>query len=242
PDLCGNGYSGGMRGDYPVPLATANLVDAALWARQRFDGPLYLMGISLGGALAYYAAAAGAPVAALSCVDLFLFDDPQTLRQFMPDARMARLLPALRLLAEPFGWVRIPVEWVRRMDQIVPPEHEAALIPWKLDPLPPRSLTLRTLASAIASPPAVALEDNTVPALVINQEGDAILPPAVTRANYDRLGGPKRYLALSGSAHWSLDAAFYDRLANESDAWFRQHRPAPSFQPTTLNGMDVGEE
>jgi len=49
-DMIGNGYSGGVRGDCPVGPATASVVQSTLWARQRFDGPLYLLGISLGGA------------------------------------------------------------------------------------------------------------------------------------------------------------------------------------------------
>lgn len=240
PDLCGTGFSGGIRGDYPVRQATANIVDATLWARQRFDGPLFLTGISLGGALAYYAAAAGAPVTALSCIDLFTFDDLAALRQLLPDPRLGSVFPALHALAGPFGWVRLPVSWVRRMDHTVAPDQHEQLLPWLYDPLPPRSLTLRTLASAAATPPSVPLEHNTIPTLVINQGADTVLDPQVIRAAYTRLGGPKHYLELPGTAHWSLDPAFYDRLVEESAAWFQTHAP-PSLQPVILNGIAPAE-
>ena len=109
PDLMGNGFSGGVRGDTPVGSAAAALVDATLWARQRFDGPIFMLGISLGGAVAYAAAAAGAPVSALSCLDLFTFDDHDALRQNTMMPQLINLLPLMRLLSVPLGWVRIPM-------------------------------------------------------------------------------------------------------------------------------------
>lgn len=241
PDLCGTGFSGGTRGDYPVRQATANIVDATLWARQRCDGPAFLMGISLGGALAFYAAAAGAPVAALSCLDLFTFDDLPALRQLLPDPRLGAVFPALRVLARPFGWVRLPVGWVRRMDHMVTPAQQEQLLPWLYDPLPPRSLTLRTLASAAASPPTVPLEHNAIPTLVIAQSDDMVLVPQVIRAAYARLGGPKKYIELSGMPHWSLDAVFSDRLVEDSAAWFQEHA-SPAIQPALVNGVGQAEE
>jgi CSLREA domain-containing protein len=50
-----------------------NIVDTAHWAKNRFRAPLFMAGGSVGGALTYYAAAAGAPVEAIACLNLFDF-------------------------------------------------------------------------------------------------------------------------------------------------------------------------
>jgi alpha-beta hydrolase superfamily lysophospholipase len=237
-DLMGNGFSGGVRGDTPAGPAAAALVEVALWARQRYDGPLFMLGISLGSAVVYAAAAAGAPVAAIACLDLFTFDDHEALRQNTLTPQLINLLPLLRLLAIPFGWVRIPTRWINSMEYVVDPAEGHLVQTWFNDPLLPRGLTLRTLVSAGYTPPAVPPEQNTVPILVLNQECDRVLSPTVTREAYQRLGGPKRYVELAGSPHWSFAPAFTDRIVDESVAWFAAHNTATrAQQPAARRGQ-----
>jgi pimeloyl-ACP methyl ester carboxylesterase len=241
PDLIGNGFSGGIRGDSPVPAATDALVDATLWVRTRFDGPIFLMGISLGSVIVYAAAAQGAPVAALSCLDLFAFGDREALRQNLATPQLISLLPLLRALAVPFGWVRLPTQIVSAMGALVSPDETQFIAHWFRDPLLPRSMTLRTLVSAGYAAPAVPLEANTIPTLVINQERDQVLNPDVTRASFDRLGGAKRYVEIAGSPHWSFKPAFQERLVAESDQWFRMHSAFTASAQPTLQGTNAGE-
>ncbi|MBA3826047.1 MAG: alpha/beta fold hydrolase [Ktedonobacterales bacterium] len=238
-DIVGNGYSGGVRGDCPVGPATASVVQCALWVRQRFDGPLYMLGISLGGAIVYAAAAAGAPVSAISCLDLFLFDDPVGLRRMVVQPRLIGLLPLLRLLAVPFGWVRVPTSLLNTLEHVVAPEEQGTAQAWMFDPLLTHQLTLRTLVSAASTHPAVQPERNTVPTLVMNQECDQVLDPAVTRAVYGRLGGPKKYVEFAGSPHWSFTHAFQDRIAAESDAWFQRYGAQTHAPSTAVVGHSV---
>ena len=230
PDFPGNGFSGGTRGDNTAGETAAALVETTLWARQRYDGPLYLFGMGLGGPVAYAAAVAGAPVSAIACIDLFTFDDQAALRRVFTHPRLADLLPATRVLAKAFGWVRIPVQWVHRVDQIVAPTESASLAFWRVDPLVPRVISLRSLVSAANTPPAVGLEHNKVPTLVINQGKEHVLDPTVTRASYDRLGGPKRYVELASSDHWSFAPAFSATIADACDAWFRAYHAGTTPQ------------
>ena len=234
PDLMGNGFSGGVRGDTPVGSAAAALVNATLWARQRFDGPIFLLGISLGGAVAYAAAAAGAPVTAVSCLDLFTFDDHDALRQNTMTPQLISLLPLLRALAVPFGWVRIPTSWINSMEHVVAPAEAPLVQTWFRDPLLPRGMSLRTIVSAGYTPPAVPLEQNTIPVLVLNQAHDHVLDPAVTREAYQRLGGPKKYVEFADSPHWSFEQPFTDRIVNESDAWFKEYTAHVPAHQTAL--------
>lgn len=71
PDQRGQGLSGGPRGDYTLAECVENIVDTASWAVEQYEGPLFMAGGSVGGALTYYAAAAGAPALAIACLNLF---------------------------------------------------------------------------------------------------------------------------------------------------------------------------
>ena len=221
PDIGGNGFSGGVRGGNEMGDSISTIIDVSLWSRQRFDGPLYMAGISLGGAITYAAAAAGAPVSAISCTNLFTFDDHQVLAQLTGNRLIPLALPLLRLVAVPFGWVRLPVQWLHNIEAIVDQEESATLATAVHDPIPPHYLSLNSMVSMGYTPPAVPLSQNTVPVLVLNQVNDSILDPAVTLASYHQLGGPKQYQELVSKAHWSFRPEFWKQIVNSSDDWFK---------------------
>lgn len=224
PDLNGNGLSGGIKGDFPMNLVVNTIIDTTLWARQRYDGPLFLMGISLGGALTYAVVAAGAPVSAAACMDLFMLDDPASLRKFVQYPAMIDALPILQPLSAVLGWVRIPLGFVRSITNIVAPDEAELLSPWLADPIPARDVSLRTLTSMANTAPATSPERNTTPIIVFNQMRDQILDPSVTLANYLRLSGPKRYVELPNSAHWSFRPEFWQDIVKQADEWFTEHQ------------------
>ncbi len=223
-DLPGNGLSGGYRGDFPVPQAVQSIIHTASWARNRFDGPIYLMGLSLGGGLAYSAAAAGAPVSAVSCLDLFLFNDIDSLKKILPNPDVLNALPVARAASLLFGWVRIPSRWFFTIENVVSEEERPLVEPWLTDPLSPKELSLRTLVSAVCTEPARPLRENTIPIIIFNQTHDRVLDPSVTRHNFELLNGEKRYIELQGSEHWSFKSDMWDTIIQESDTWFQEHR------------------
>ncbi len=230
PDQVGQGFSGGRRGDYTVAGAVQNVVDAARWARDRFGTTVFLAGGSVGGGLTYYAAAAGAPAAAIACVNLVDFSgtDSWGFSRLAPlagvpgAARLARRLPAA---LRPVHGVRIPFSWIGRFDRLVDRRDPGFQALWDADPVPPRRVSLRYLASASSTPPAVPLEDNRVPTLVVNQALDEMVDVEVTRRNHARLGGPKRYLEVP-FGHWSNRPEFWQAVVGACDDWFRSHLPA----------------
>lgn len=242
PDQRGQGFSGGARGDYTIAACAQNIVDAARWARGRFGGPVLLAGGSVGGALSYYAAAAGAPAAAIVCLNLFDFggDDALHFSRLAPLAELpggARLVRMLLALLRPLDWLRLPARWLARFDKLMDDRDAIFQRQWDADPVPPARLSLRQVASNLTTPPAVPFEDNAVPTLVLNQARDRMVDPAITRRNYERLGGPKRYVELD-YGHWSNAPAFWDSVAAACDAWFREHsavsedRTEPMRQPS----------
>lgn len=88
--------------------------------------------------------------------------------------------------------------------------------------MPPRQISLRHLASGSTTPAAVPLEENRIPTLVINQALDEMVDPKLTRRNFERLGGPKRYVEVP-FGHWSSDPQFWNEIVDASDHWFREH-------------------
>ena len=227
PDQKGQGFSGGRRGDCTVTEATQNIVDASRWARTRYDGPVFLAGASMGGILTYYAAAAGAPVEAMACVNLADLGSPDAweLSRLAPLARsrptralLGGILAALARLSRP----RVPLAWVARVADLMDDREPAAQAAWRRDPVPPRHVSPRYLASAVRTPPAVPLPENRIPVLVVNQARDEMIDPGITRRSYERLGGPKSYLEVP-FGHWSLTPEFSGAVATAADDWFRRH-------------------
>jgi alpha-beta hydrolase superfamily lysophospholipase len=228
PDQRGQGLSGGRRGDYTISECVQNIVDVADWAATRFGAPLFMAGGSVGGALTYYAAAAGASAKAIVCLNLFDFGngtDGMKISRLAFLARytaVARLLKAGSSLLKPLHWLRIPFNWIGAFDKLMDERDAEFQAQWDADPVPPRLVSLRSLASNMATAPAVCFEENRVPVLVINQKLDRMVDASVTRHNYERLSGPKRYLEIS-FGHWSSQPEFWETIVQSCDEWFREH-------------------
>ena len=228
PDQRGQGLSGGRRGDYTISECVQNIVDVAHWAGARFRGPLFMAGGSVGGALTYYAAAAGASANAIACLNLFDFgngtDGIQISRvAFLSRyAAIVRLLKAGNVLLKPLHWLRIPFNWIGAFDKLMDERDAEFQTRWDADPIPPRLVSLRLLASNMTTAPAIAFEENRVPVLVINQSLDKMVDVDVTRHNYERLSGPKRYLEVP-FGHWSSQPEFWKAVVESCDEWFRTY-------------------
>ncbi len=102
-------------------------------------------------------------------------------------------------------------------------ERDAAFqAQWDADPVPPRLVSFRSLASNMYTRPAISFEQNRIPTLVINQSLDKMVDVNVTRHNYERLKGPKRYLEVP-FGHWSSQPEFWETMVQSCDEWFREH-------------------
>jgi pimeloyl-ACP methyl ester carboxylesterase len=227
PDQRGQGLSGGPRGDYTIAECVQNILDVADWAGSCWGGPLFIAGGSVGGALTYYAAAA-ARAEAIACLNLFDFGnglDGVAISRLAPLAcRPALCKGILRgtALLKPFRQLRLPFNWFGAFDRLMDERDAAFQALWDADPVPPRRVTVHSLLSSLTTPPAVPFEENTIPVLVINQRLDKMVSPEVTRRNYERLGGPKRYLEVP-FGHWSNQPGFWQAIIEAGDEWFRAY-------------------
>lgn len=222
PDQKGQGRSGGARGDFTLAEAVENIVDAAIFARSLGNGPLVLAGGSIGGGLTYYAAAElarrGQAPAAVICLNLFDFGRPATalgLTRLAALAGVPGLAAGLRALVSvlPPG-LRLPYRPLARFADMTDARDRARgfLARWQRDPLVMTTVTARYMASLMATPPAIAFEDNRLPVLVINQLRDRMVSPGLTRACFQRLSGPVAYAEIDWG-HYSLLPAFNQAIA-----------------------------
>jgi pimeloyl-ACP methyl ester carboxylesterase len=235
PDQRGQGFSGGARGDYTIAEITQNVVDTVKWAKQRYDTPIFMVGGSVGGALTYYGAAAGGEVEAIACLNLFDFGNGRDGLAISRLAFLSRYPAALNAIqvamsaGQIAGRLRLPFNWFGVFEKLMDERDAVFQRKWDADPIPPRYVSLRSLHSNLTTPPAVPFEHNNVPVLVINQALDKMVDPAVTRRNYERLGGKKHYVEVP-FGHWSSQKAFWQTLVRECDSWFKAHLPARADQ------------
>lgn len=227
PDQRGQGLSGGRRGDYSISECVQNIVDVAYWAKNRFLTPLFMAGGSVGGALTYYAAA-GAPANAIACLNLFDFGngiDGISISRLAFLARYTAIVKTLRVgmvLLKPLHGLRIPFNWLGAFDKLMDDRDAEFQSQWNADPVPPRLVSLRSLASSMHTSPTISFENNQMPVLVINQGLDKMVDAMVTRHNYERLNGKKRYLEVP-FGHWSSQPEFWETIVQACDEWFREH-------------------
>ncbi len=228
PDQRGQGLSEGDRGDFLMSQFVQNIVDAACWARQRYSGKLFMAGGSLGGALTYKAAAAGAPVSALVCHNLYDFGNPADTLAVSRFAAFAGLpkLPELfatlvHLLASVLPNLRIPYKLLGKFSKMVDERNTDFYRHYQHDPYPIQWVTLRYMDSTFRTPPAIALENNPLPVLVINQTRDKMVSPAVTKHNFERLGGHKEYVEID-YGHWAMGMSFEKEWSAIVDTFFKQ--------------------
>ncbi|MEL6307365.1 MAG: alpha/beta hydrolase [Chloroflexota bacterium] len=229
PDQRGQGFSGGNRSDFTMGQFVENIVDVAKWAQEHYAGELFMGGGSLGGALTYKAAVAGAPVKAIVCHNLYDFGNPHDTLAVSIFALIAKYTPIaylFSLVTRGIGallpTIRLPYKMLARFDQMVD-ERNADFYPkYQHDPIPIKQISLRYMASTFSTPPARSFEANTLPVLVINQIRDKMVDPVVTHQNYDRLRGEKQYVEID-YGHWAMDEDFVTEWTDIVDDYLQSH-------------------
>ncbi len=214
PDQRGQGLSEGKRGDFILSQLVQNIVDVTTWAKTQYTGSVFIAGASQGGALTYYAVAAGAPATAMVCHNLYDFGKPKNM---MAASRFSALrgipgFPTIFKFVMGYAAFLVPnlqvnVNLLSRFDKMVDERAVGFYEKYLLDPYPIRRFNLRYLLSTITTPPAVPLEQNSVPVLVINQSRDKMVSPRATLVNYERLGGDKQYVEID-YGHWAIGGGF----------------------------------
>jgi alpha-beta hydrolase superfamily lysophospholipase len=213
PDLPGYGLTRVARRRFVYSLwvdCVCDLIDAEL---ARDGRPVVLFGVSLGGLLAYYAAAQSRRVVGLMATTLADPREPAVRVGFARTRLLGTaglwLLDALHPITD---GLPLPMRYVSKMDRISNIRELARLC--QLDPLGGGNwVPARFLRTLLGTAPAIEPEDFTVcPVLLAHPGVDRMTEISLSRRFFDRLAAPRRMVVLEGASHMPTEHPGVDQL------------------------------
>lgn len=201
PDLPGYGLTAAP-GGYTHDDWVDCVVDLIASERARDQRPIFLLGGSMGGLVAYSAAAKSRDVRGVIATCLV---DPRRTEVRRALARVRWVAPVsgsiVSGLASLAGRTRIPIRWLANTSAMSGQQDLSAVV--ASDPQGGGNrVPLGFLASYLSYQPPVEPEMFDVcPVLVVHPAADTWTPPELTKDFYDRLPVPKQWVSLENAGH-----------------------------------------
>jgi alpha-beta hydrolase superfamily lysophospholipase len=177
------------------------------------DRPLVLMGASMGGLLAFEAAAATSLAAALVVTCLLDPRDDRVRARLTWHPVLGKVAgPALRLLAGPLARVRVPIRWLADMRHI---GNDPGLVSTVLRDARGGggSMSLGWMRSFLEWRPDVEPEDfSTGRVLMVHPAEDRWTPPKISEPFFERITAPKQIVMLENAGHFPIEQPGLDQL------------------------------
>lgn len=222
PDLQGYGYNNGIKGDFEWNAHVQNLKDAAKFAKEKYKGPVWLGGASMGGPLAYAAASECDFIEGLLCWCLWDFSDKEFMQNETSTGRATYvLIPLFKFLSKFFGKVRLKTYHLISYDTLTDSKEFNTLI--KRDPQAGTHITLKGASSLVLdSKPAIPHSSYVKPVLVVQPGNDQITPKKYIKKTFEALGSKsKKYIEVEEASHFPTKPEFYNQWANEVDQFLK---------------------
>jgi alpha-beta hydrolase superfamily lysophospholipase len=213
PDLPGYGLTAvpWSRFSYPLWVDCVNaLIDAEL---ARDGRPVVLFGVSLGGLLAYQAAARSRKIIGLVATTLADTREKEVQRGFARTELLGSAgLWLLGRLAPVTDGLPLPMRFVSRMNRISNNPELSHLC--ETDRLGGGSwVPARFLRTLMSTPPDIEPEDFRVcPVLLTHPGVDRMTDIALSRRFFDRLACDKKMVVLEGASHMPTEPAAVDQM------------------------------
>jgi nucleoside-diphosphate-sugar epimerase/alpha-beta hydrolase superfamily lysophospholipase len=194
-DRYGHGISEGRRGDAPLEADLAVLEAAIAHARQRFGGPVVLMGDSLGGIMSWYLLTREPDVEAVVC---HCINHPE----MNNDPSLRWKAPLLKGIARVAPTLRIPVEQIADYSQVALEPLTSRYFTDRPDRLFNFTITARAAASYVSFEPRIPWEQVTTPVLVTIGDEDRMTSRAHTERCLARAQPPRTtFMPMAGMGH-----------------------------------------
>lgn len=189
------------------------LADLVERETKRDGKPIVLLGASIGGMLAYHAAARTKRIKGLIVTTFVDTSSPQVRDQLAPNKFVSRA-GKLAMDAFPFilDAIRIPIHLVSRMESITNNAELTALI--MEDPQAAGiKINLKFLRTFLNFKPVVEPERfDSCPVLLLHPEIDPMTPFPLSEAFYKRLAGAKQCIILEGAGHLPIERPGVDQM------------------------------
>jgi alpha-beta hydrolase superfamily lysophospholipase len=180
---------------------------------QRSGRPVVVLGMSMGGYLAYLSAAQSRKAAGVIATTLADPRLPIVRDQFAKYPRLNRLIsPLLPPLAAMLGGVRLPVRWFANMEGVA---NDPKLVHLLCEDAigAGNHVPLRFLRSILSIRPAIEPENFDVcPVLFAQPASDLWTTIEASRPFFDRIKGPKELVMLENCGHFPIEEPGVSRL------------------------------
>ena len=194
-DRLGHGLSEGRRGGATLEADLALIERTIAHARERFGGPIVLMGDSLGGIMAWYLLTREPDVDATVCHCISHPDEQH-------DSSMRWKAPLTRGLALVAPNLPMPVDRIADYSQVALEPLTSRYFEQRPDRLFNFAVTMRSAASYLAFRPRIPWEEVTTPVLVTIGSEDRMVSPAHVERCLARAQPPNTtYMKLPGMGH-----------------------------------------
>jgi alpha-beta hydrolase superfamily lysophospholipase len=213
PDLPGYGLSITPKEMFSYECWVDCAADLAEAEIKRAGRPVALFGMSIGGYLAYLAAAQGHKAAGVLATTLADPRIPAARDQLGKNPWLSRIFASMLVpMAALFGSVRIPVRWVANMSKVANNPELSRVV--SDDPTGGGNhVPLRFLRSIMAIRPAIEPEDfDLCPVLLAQPAADLWTTIEASRPFFDRLKGPKELVMLENCGHLPIEEPGLSRL------------------------------
>jgi alpha-beta hydrolase superfamily lysophospholipase len=213
PDLPGYGLSVAPAALFSYLSWVDCAADLLQAESQRSGRPVALFGMSIGGYLAYLAAAQSRNAAGVLATTLGDPRLPEFRDQIARYPRLNRVFaPLFGPLAALFGGLRVPIRWFGKM-KAVANDPEIARLACE-DPVGGGNLVpLRFLRSILAIRPAIEPEHfDLCPVLLAQPAADLWTNIDASRPFFDRIKGPKELVMLENCGHLPIEEPGLSRL------------------------------
>jgi alpha-beta hydrolase superfamily lysophospholipase len=242
PDLPGYGLSTAPPALFDYARWVDCAADLVAAEAQRSGRPVVVFGLSVGGYLAYLAAAqsrqaAGVIATTLADTRLPVVRD-QTVRHPWINRVCTPLLPPLAALC---GDGRLPIRWFIPMQSVANDPEIGRLA--SADPLGGgNQVPLRFLHSFLSVRPAIEAEDfDLCPLLFAQPAADRWTTLAASLPVFDRIPGPKELVLLENCGHFPIEEPGLSRLEDAITAFLEKlsHGAPPMIR--TVPGASAGQ-
>lgn len=198
-DRPGHGISEGLRGDATVGENIEILGEVVKLARDRFSGPVFLSGASLGGITTWWALPFEFDIDGAVISNMV---EPGTTVSFADKVKVA----VLRLLAKVVPRAPMSVKQIANFDAVARDPNYRHYFEDEPDRIFVWTVTLRSALSIGSFEPPKDWKTLDVPALVLTGGGDEMIPAALVRKCFKNAGLPNGQLVeLPGLTHGLFD-------------------------------------